>query len=249
MSQMGRVRESSFVSSRHSICPGAPLASAAIAQSLKRWLRGSPAPGYVSSTLIPAAGVAISSAPQRPECGRDREFSVWPSPTGNAALQPITPSTRLTASGRKSEFGAVGCSHSNYGVGRGPLAIAMPPFDLAVVGMKSPANVKFQSRPADRPESAGRQLQATADIRPPIPNGSSQSQAVAQAGSREGQLMAGIANRDRQFSASSSSMTAMWRRRWAADRRCATHCRHSRFSTERRKAVVRLRAVSAAPPL
>jgi hypothetical protein len=81
----GRKRESSSVSSRHSTCPGARLASAAIAQSLKRWLRASPAPGYDGCTLIPAAGVAISSAPQRPECSRDREFSVWPPPTGNAA--------------------------------------------------------------------------------------------------------------------------------------------------------------------
>ena len=34
----------------------------------------------------PAAGVEISLAPQRPECGGDREFRVCPPPTGTAAL-------------------------------------------------------------------------------------------------------------------------------------------------------------------
>ena len=52
------------------------------------------------------------------------------------------------------------------------------PFDLAVTSMKRTANVKFQSRPADRPESAGRQLQTTAAIRLPNSNVSNQSVVV-----------------------------------------------------------------------
>lgn len=49
------------------------------------------------------------------------------------------------------EFAAVSCSRSDSGLGRGPLAVACPPFELPVVGMKSIANVKFQSRSVDRP--------------------------------------------------------------------------------------------------
>jgi len=40
------------------------------------------------------------------------------------------------------------------------------PLDLAVFGMKSPAKAKFQSRSVDPLKNAGRQLQATDDIRP-----------------------------------------------------------------------------------
>jgi hypothetical protein len=61
--------------------PSAPVASAAIALSLKKSC-GSPAPGHVNSALRPVAGVEISLAPQRPECRQDREFTLWPRMTG-----------------------------------------------------------------------------------------------------------------------------------------------------------------------
>jgi len=46
--------------------------------------------------LIPVAGVATSSAPQRPECARDREFSVQSSPTGHAAVPSVVIARRLS---------------------------------------------------------------------------------------------------------------------------------------------------------
>jgi len=79
--------------------PSAPVASAAIAMSLKRF-RGPPAQGYVSSTLRAVAGVEILLAPLRPVSGRDREFRVCPRLTGPAALLSSMAPGRMTATGR-----------------------------------------------------------------------------------------------------------------------------------------------------
>src|SRR4030095_6546356 len=67
-----------------------PMATASIELALWKPPPHAHAAGYVCTTLRAVIGVTISLAPGCPECGRDREFTLWPRMTGRAAQLPLS---------------------------------------------------------------------------------------------------------------------------------------------------------------
>jgi hypothetical protein len=57
---------------------------------------------YVCNTLRPVADLEMRLVPQRPECNRDRSFSVHPRVTATAALLSFAAVGRRTATGSKA---------------------------------------------------------------------------------------------------------------------------------------------------
>ena len=57
-------------------------------------------PCFVAAGTTVVAAVAFLVATGRPQCGRDREFKVQPSPTATAALQPSTSENERKQQGR-----------------------------------------------------------------------------------------------------------------------------------------------------